>query len=79
VIPFLQRIDHASKVLVAGCGGGFDVFAGVPLAQRLTAQGKEVVFASFSFTNLWLCVASASERRFGASISALRPFRSIPL
>jgi len=55
MIPFLERLDRASKVLVAGCGGGFDVFAGVPLAQRLAAQGKQVVFASFSFTNLWLC------------------------
>jgi hypothetical protein len=55
MIPFLERLDQASKVLVAGCGGGFDVFAGVPLALQLMAQGKQVVFASFSFTNLWLC------------------------
>src|SRR5205085_6075096 len=55
MIPFLERLNGASNVLVAGCGGGFDVFAGIPLAQHLTAHGKQVVFASLSFTNLWLC------------------------
>lgn len=55
MIPFLERLNGATNVLIAGCGGGFDVFAGVPLAQYLSAQGKQVVFASLSFTNLWLC------------------------
>ncbi|MGL9616411.1 DUF1152 domain-containing protein [Bradyrhizobium sp. U531] len=55
MIPFIERLNHATNVLIAGCGGGFDVFAGVPLAQHLTARGKNVVFAGLSFTNLWLC------------------------
>jgi hypothetical protein len=55
MIPFLERLNRATNVLIAGCGGGFDVFAGVPLAAHLMAQGKRVVFASLSFTNLWLC------------------------
>lgn len=55
MIPFLERLDASTSVLVAGCGGGFDVFAGVPLAQRLVRQNKRVTFANFSFTNLWLC------------------------
>jgi len=42
-------------VLVAGCGGGFDVFAGVPIPQHLMAAGKHITFANFSFTNLALC------------------------
>jgi len=42
-------------VLVAGCGGGFDVFAGVPIAHHLMANGQDVVLANFSFTNLWMC------------------------
>jgi len=54
MIPFLGRLEEAKSVLVAGCGGGFDVFAGVPVAQHLLATGKSVAFASFSFTNLWL-------------------------
>ncbi len=42
-------------MLVAGCGGGFDVFAGVPIAHHLMTSGRDVVLANFSFTNLWLC------------------------
>jgi hypothetical protein len=55
MIPFLSTLAEADRVLIAGCGGGFDVFAGVPLAQRLIVAGKRVVFANFSFTNLPLC------------------------
>jgi hypothetical protein len=55
MLPFLKRLEKSRNVLVAGCGGGFDVFAGVPIAEHLWAMGKNVVFANFSFTNLWLC------------------------
>ena len=55
MVPFLNRLEKSKNVLVAGCGGGFDVFAGVPVAQQLLSLGKTVVFANFSFTNLWLC------------------------
>jgi hypothetical protein len=55
MIPFLSRLEGSKNILIAGCGGGFDVFAGVPIAQHLLAMGKSVVFANFSFTNLWLC------------------------
>jgi hypothetical protein len=54
MLPFLARLERAKTILIAGCGGGFDVFAGVPLAHHLWAHGKTVVFANFSFTNLWL-------------------------
>jgi hypothetical protein len=55
MIPFLSTLANAKRVLIAGCGGGFDVFAGIPLAQQLISAGKQVTFANFSFTNLWLC------------------------
>jgi arabinogalactan endo-1,4-beta-galactosidase len=48
-------LANAESILIAGCGGGFDVFAGVPIAQQLMRAGKRVTFANFSFTNLWLC------------------------
>src|ERR1700761_654012 len=54
MLPFFSRLEEARNVLVAGCGGGFDVFAGMPLAHHLLAKGKNIVFANFSFTNLWL-------------------------
>jgi hypothetical protein len=55
MIPFINRLEKSQNVLIAGCGGGFDVFAGVPLGQYLQARGKSVAFANFSFTNLWMC------------------------
>jgi hypothetical protein len=30
-IPFWGRLERANKVLIAGCGGGFDVYQGIPL------------------------------------------------
>jgi hypothetical protein len=55
MISFLEKLEKSNRVLIAGCGGGFDVFAGVPIGMRLLAAGKDVVFANYSFTNLWLC------------------------
>lgn len=55
MIPFLQRLAKARRVLIAGCGGGFDVFAGIPIAQHLTVAGKAVTLANYSFTNLAIC------------------------
>jgi hypothetical protein len=54
MLTFLKRLQPSNNVLIAGCGGGFDVYAGIPLARHLFALGKGVVFANFSFTNLWL-------------------------
>ncbi len=55
MIPFLQRLDSARHVLIAGCGGGFDVYAGIPIATYLLGRGCPVVFANLSFSNLWDC------------------------
>lgn len=52
MIPFFDQLSKAERVLVAGCGGGFDIYAGLPLALRLLKDGKQVVLANFSFTNL---------------------------
>jgi hypothetical protein len=48
----LARLAMAESVLIAGAGGGFDVFAGLPLALSLMAQGKRVHFANLTFTYL---------------------------
>jgi hypothetical protein len=53
--PLFTRLASSSRVLIAGAGGGFDVYAGLPLAVGLTALGKEVVLANFSFDDLSEC------------------------
>jgi hypothetical protein len=50
--PLFERLASARHVLIAGGGGGFDVFSGLPLYFRLRAQGKTVSLANMSFTRL---------------------------
>ncbi|MGQ4389017.1 DUF1152 domain-containing protein [Streptomyces sp. SAS_270] len=46
------RLRDAQRILVAGAGGGFDVYAGLPLAFALRAAGKDVHLANLSFADL---------------------------
>jgi hypothetical protein len=45
-------LDGARRVLLAGAGGGYDVYATLPLLAALEARGAEVVLANLSFTYL---------------------------
>ena len=50
--PLFSRLKAASSVLVAGAGGGFDVYAGLPPALALRGSGKRVHLANLSFSHL---------------------------
>src|SRR5262245_36290058 len=52
--PIFAELAAARRVLVAGAGGGFDVFCGLPLYFALRSAGKEVFLANLSFTTLAL-------------------------
>ncbi|WP_326573960.1 DUF1152 domain-containing protein [Actinacidiphila glaucinigra] len=47
------RLRDARRILVAGAGGGFDVYAGLPIALALRDAGKEVHLANLSFADLY--------------------------
>lgn len=49
-----ERLESAQSILLAGAGGGFDIYAGLPLAFSLLDAGKTVHFANLSFSNLSL-------------------------
>ena len=49
---FLQEIDRANNILIAGAGGGFDIFCGLPLYFALQASGKKVYLANYSFSRM---------------------------
>ena len=51
-LPFFSQLDPAGHVLIAGAGGGFDVFSGLPLYFALRAAGKHVSLANLTFSNL---------------------------
>ncbi|MET9254547.1 DUF1152 domain-containing protein [Streptomyces sp. NPDC003717] len=50
---FFTRLRDTRRILVAGAGGGFDVYAGLPLALALRSAGKEVHLANLSFADLY--------------------------
>jgi hypothetical protein len=50
--PLLTQLRACRRVLIAGAGGGFDVYAGLPLYLGLRALGKEVHLANLTFTYL---------------------------
>ncbi|MGW4845156.1 DUF1152 domain-containing protein [Nocardia brasiliensis] len=50
--PLFTRLRDATVVLIAGAGGGFDVYGGLPLAVALEGLGKQVHLANLSFGDL---------------------------
>jgi hypothetical protein len=51
-LPFFAALRPARRVLVAGAGGGYDVFCGLPLYFALRNAGKEAFLANLSFSLL---------------------------
>src|SRR4029453_914015 len=52
--PLFAALAPARSVLIAGAGGGFDVYAGLPLALALWHRGARVHLANLSFSELEL-------------------------
>ena len=51
-LPFFRRLESSERILLAGAGGGFDIFSGLPLYFALQSAGKEVHLANLSFSSL---------------------------
>ncbi|WP_264925437.1 DUF1152 domain-containing protein, partial [Streptomyces sp. A012304] len=64
------RLREARRVLVAGAGGGFDVYAGLPLALALRSAGKDVHLANLSFSDLY---GLPTEVWLEPEVAAVRP------
>jgi hypothetical protein len=56
-LPILDQLADSQHILIAGAGGGFDIFCGLPLYFTLKALGKDVHLANYSFTTLELIQA----------------------
>jgi hypothetical protein len=52
--PLFAALAPARRVLIAGAGGGFDIYAGLPLALALWGKGVDVHLANLSFSQLEL-------------------------
>lgn len=80
-LPIFAELKAAKRILIAGAGGGFDVFCGLPLYFGLRAAGKEVFLANLSFSVLtadagrWLTADLVEVTADSAGIDAYFPER----
>lgn len=58
-IPIFEELKESKCILLAGAGGGFDIFGAIPLYFNLKKQGKKVILANLSFT--WLSETTAEK------------------
>lgn len=49
-LPILEHLNDCQTILIAGAGGGFDIFAGLPIYFTLRDMGKTVHLANLTFT-----------------------------
>jgi hypothetical protein len=52
-LPVWIELEKADRILLAGAGGGFDIFTGLPLYFHLRGLGKEVFLANLSFSQIY--------------------------
>jgi hypothetical protein len=51
-LPVLDQISSCRNLLIAGMGGGFDIFCGLPVYFELQRRGQRVHLGSFSFSDI---------------------------
>lgn len=61
-LPFFDELSGSKNILVAGAGGGYDIFCGLPLYFGLRSEGKNVYLANLSFSFLPPAGAVGKER-----------------
>jgi hypothetical protein len=51
-LPVLDLLSSCRNLLIAGMGGGFDIFCGLPIYFELQRRGQKAHLANFSFSNI---------------------------
>jgi hypothetical protein len=51
-LKFFTELQKSKRILLAGAGGGFDIYCGLPLYFDLLEMGKEVYLANLSFADI---------------------------
>ena len=51
-LPILNQLSTCKNLLIAGMGGGFDVFCGLPIYFELKEHGINAHLANFSFSDI---------------------------
>ncbi|MCB9059463.1 MAG: DUF1152 domain-containing protein [Calditrichae bacterium] len=51
-LPIMDQLNHCNNILIAGMGGGYDLFCGLPVYFELRDIGKNVHLANYSFSDI---------------------------
>lgn len=51
-LPLLNQLSNCKNLLIAGMGGGYDVFCGLPIYFELKKHGVNAHLANFSFSDI---------------------------
>jgi len=51
-LPIFDQLANHHNILIAGMGGGYDVFCGLPIYFELKAQGLNAHLANYSFSEI---------------------------
>ena len=51
-VPLFEKLADCNNILIAGAGGGYDLFSGLPLYFRLKERDHNVWLANYSFSAL---------------------------
>jgi hypothetical protein len=51
-LPIIEQVANCKNLLIAGMGGGFDLFCGLPIYFELQKRGQTVHLANFSFSDV---------------------------
>ena len=51
-LPILKQLKNCRSLLIAGMGGGFDIFCGLPIYFELKKHGINAHLANFSFSDV---------------------------
>src|SRR6516164_5160832 len=51
-LPVFEQLSSCKNILIAGMGGGFDIFCGLPIYFELRRRGLSVHLANYSFSML---------------------------
>ena len=51
-LPIIDQLSECDNILIAGMGGGYDVFCGLSIYFELARLGKSVHLASLSFSDI---------------------------
>jgi hypothetical protein len=46
-----RHLESSQKILISGCGGGYDIFCGLDLFFNLHDQNKDIILGSYTFTD----------------------------